>query len=42
MVMQFFWEIVTSPMHRENCMCSQLRTGDATADKIAGKKSQEI
>jgi len=41
MVMRFFL-IVASPARGKNRMCSHPRTGDATAEKIAGKKSREI
>ena len=34
--------IVASPARGENRMCSHPRRGDATDEKIAGKKSQEI
>ena len=42
MVMRFFLKIVASPARGENRMCSHPRTGDATDEKIAGKKSREI
>ena len=43
MVMPFFFlKIVASPACGENGMCSHPRTGDATDEKIAEKKSREI
>ena len=37
-----FLKIVASPARGENRMCSHPRTGDATDEKIAEKKSREI
>jgi len=37
-----FLKIVASPARGENRMCSHPRTGEATDEKIAEKKSPEI
>ena len=37
-----FLKIVASPARGENRMCSHPRTGDATDEKIAEKKSRDI